>query len=431
MLIKNGFLIDPASDTERLVDLRITDGLIQTLADAGTLTPENGEDELDAAGLMISPGLVDTHIHFRDPGFTYKEDLHTGSLAAAAGGFTSVICMANTSPVIDSVPVLKELMEREALEDIHIFQAAAVSCGLKGEEMTSMKELAAAGACGFTDDGIPLKNAAFLYKAMEEAKALDLPISLHEEDPAFIETNGINHGPVSDALGIYGSPSIAEESLVARDCLLALRSGAQVVIQHISSGQSVELVRTFKAMGANLHAEATPHHFTLTDEAVLKYGALAKMNPPLRTENDRLAIIEGLKDGTIDLIATDHAPHTNTAKTVEFDYAPFGIIGLETAVQICLTELYHKQYLDLPALISKFTKGPADVLGMPIGTLENGRPADITILDPEKEGVVDADKFYSKSRNTPFNGYRYKGLAVGTIVDGKCVFSLLDSLKKE
>ena len=182
MLIKNGFLIDPASDTERLVDLRITDGLIQTLADAGTLTPENGEDELDVAGLMISPGLVDTHIHFRDPGFTYKEDLHTGSLAAAAGGFTSVICMANTSPVIDSVPVFKELMEREALEDIHIFQAAAVSCGLKGEEMTSMKELAAAGACGFTDDGIPLKNAAFLYKAMEEAKALDLPISLHEED---------------------------------------------------------------------------------------------------------------------------------------------------------------------------------------------------------------------------------------------------------
>ena len=200
MLIKNGFLIDPASDTERLVDLRITDGRIQILADAGTLTPKNGEDELDATGLMISPGLVDTHIHFRDPGFTYKEDLHTGSLAAAAGGFTSVICMANTSPVIDSVPVLKELMEREALEDIHIFQAAAVSCGLKGEEMTSMKELAAAGACGFTDDGIPLKNAAFLYKAMEEAKALDLPISLHEEDPAFIETNGINHGPVSDAL---------------------------------------------------------------------------------------------------------------------------------------------------------------------------------------------------------------------------------------
>ena len=351
MLIKNGFLIDPASDTERLVDLRITDGLIQTLADAGTLTPENGEDELDAAGLMISPGLVDTHIHFRDPGFTYKEDLHTGSLAAAAGGFTSVICMANTSPVIDSVPVLKELMEREALEDIHIFQAAAVSCGLKGEEMTSMKELAAAGACGFTDDGIPLKNAAFLYKAMEEAKALDLPISLHEEDPAFIETNGINHGPVSDALGIYGSPSIAEESLVARDCLLALRSGAQVVIQHISSGQSVELVRTFKAMGANLHAEATPHHFTLTDEAVLKYGALAKMNPPLRTENDRLAIIEGLKDGTIDLIATDHAPHSTEEKSRPITQTPSGIIGLETSLALGITSLVRPGHLTLSQLI--------------------------------------------------------------------------------
>ena len=348
MLIKNGFLIDPASDTERLVDLRITDGLIQTLADAGTLTPENGEDELDAAGLMISPGLVDTHIHFRDPGFTYKEDLHTGALAAAAGGFTSVICMANTSPVIDSVPVLKELMEREALEDIHIFQAAAVSCGLKGEEMTSMKELAAAGACGFTDDGIPLKNAAFLYKAMEEAKALDLPISLHE---AFIETNGINHGPVSDALGIYGSPSIAEESLVARDCLLALRSGAQVVIQHISSGQSVELVRTFKAMGANLHAEATPHHFTLTDEAVLKYGALAKMNPPLRTENDRLAIIEGLKDGTIDLIATDHAPHSTEEKSRPITQTPSGIIGLETSLALGITSLVRPGHLTLSRLV--------------------------------------------------------------------------------
>ena len=361
MLIKNGFLIDPASDTERLVDLRITDGLIQTLADAGTLTPENGEDELDAAGLMISPGLVDTHIHFRDPGFTYKEDLHTGSLAAAAGGFTSVICMANTSPVIDSVPVLKELMEREALEDIHIFQAAAVSCGLKGEEMTSMKELAAAGACGFTDDGIPLKNAAFLYKAMEEAKALDLPISLHEEDPAFIETNGINHGPVSDALGIYGSPSIAEESLVARDCLLALRSGAQVVIQHISSGQSVELVRTFKAMGANLHAEATPHHFTLTDEAVLKYGALAKMNPPLRTENDRLAIIEGLKDGTIDLIATDHAPHSTEEKSRPITQTPSGIIGLETSLALGITSLVRPGHLTLSQLIEKMTINPASL----------------------------------------------------------------------
>ena len=420
MLIKNGFLIDPASDTERLVDLRITDGLIQTLADAGTLTPENGEDELDAAGLMISPGLVDTHIHFRDPGFTYKEDLHTGSLAAAAGGFTSVICMANTSPVIDSVPVLKELMEREALEDIHIFQAAAVSCGLKGEEMTSMKELAAAGACGFTDDGIPLKNAAFLYKAMEEAKALDLPISLHEEDPAFIETNGINHGPVSDALGIYGSPSIAEESLVARDCLLALRSGAQVVIQHISSGQSVELVRTFKAMGANLHAEATPHHFTLTDEAVLKYGSLAKMNPPLRTEKDRLAIIEGLKDGTIDLIATDHAPHSTEVKSRPITQTPSGIIGLETSLALGITSLVRPGHLTLSQLIEKMTINPANLYHLPCGSVTEGKAADLVLFDPNEKWIPET--YASKSSNSPFTGWELYGKVKYTICDGKIVY---------
>ena len=420
MLIKNGFLIDPASDTERLVDLRSTDGLIQTLADAGTLTPENGEDELDAAGLMISPGLVDTHIHFRDPGFTYKEDLHTGSLAAAAGGFTSVICMANTSPVIDSVPVLKELMEREALEDIHIFQAAAVSCGLKGEEMTSMKELAATGACGFTDDGIPLKNAAFLYKAMEEAKALDLPISLHEEDPAFIETNGINHGPVSDALGIYGSPSIAEESLVARDCLLALRSGAQVVIQHISSGQSVELVRTFKAMGANLHAEATPHHFTLTDEAVLKYGSIAKMNPPLRTEKDRLAIIEGLKDGTIDLIATDHAPHSTEEKSRPITQTPSGIIGLETALALGITSLVRPGHLTLSQLIEKMTINPANLYHLPCGSVTEGKAADLVLFDPNEKWIPET--YASKSSNSPFTGWELYGKVKYTICDGKIVY---------
>ena len=420
MLIKNGFLIDPASDTERLGDLRITDGRIQILADAGTLTPENGEDELDAAGLMISPGLVDTHIHFRDPGFTYKEDLHTGSLAAAAGGFTSVICMANTSPVIDSVPVLKELMEREALEDIHIFQAAAVSCGLKGEEMTSMKELAAAGACGFTDDGIPLKNAAFLYKAMEEAKALDLPISLHEEDPAFIETNGINHGPVSDALGIYGSPSIAEESLVARDCLLALRSGAQVVIQHISSGQSVELVRTFKAMGANLHAEATPHHFTLTDEAVLKYGSLAKMNPPLRTEKDRLAIIEGLKDGTIDLIATDHAPHSTEEKSRPITQTPSGIIGLETSLALGITSLVRPGHLTLSQLIEKMTINPANLYHLPCGSVTEGKAADLVLFDPNEKWTPET--YASKSSNSPFTGWELYGKVKYTICDGKIVY---------
>ena len=419
MLIKNGFLIDPASDTERLVDLRITDGLIQTLADAGTLTPENGEDELDAAGLMISPGLVDTHIHFRDPGFTYKEDLHTGSLAAAAGGFTSVICMANTSPVIDSVPVLKELMEREALEDIHIFQAAAVSCGLKGEEMTSMKELAAAGACGFTDDGIPLKNAAFLYKAMEEAKALDLPISLHEEDPAYIKQPGVNQGKVSEQLNYGGASYLAEAVMVKRDCELAVKTGAKVDIQHISSGVAVDYVKEAKEKGANVYAEASPHHFTLTEEAVLKYGTLARMNPPLRTEEDRQRIIKGLQEGTIEIIATDHAPHSKEEKDKSLDQAPSGITGIETSLALGVTELVEKGYLSMMQLLEKMTINPAKLYNMEQGRLQEGKPADVVLFDPEEEWEV--KEYKSKATNSPFTGWKLKGKVKYTICDGKII----------
>ena len=419
MLIKNGFLIDPASDTERLVDLRITDGLIQKLADAGTLTPENGEDELDAAGLMISPGLVDTHIHFRDPGFTYKEDLHTGSLAAAAGGFTSVICMANTSPVIDSVPVLKELMEREALEDIHIFQAAAVSCGLKGEEMTSMKELAAAGACGFTDDGIPLKNAAFLYKAMEEAKALDLPISLHEEDPAYIKQPGVNQGKVSEQLNYGGASYLAEAVMVKRDCELAVKTGAKVDIQHISSGVAVDYVEEAKEKGANVYAEASPHHFTLTEEAVLKYGTLARMNPPLRTEEDRQRIIKGLQEGTIEIIATDHAPHSKEEKDKPLDQAPSGITGIETSLALGVTELVEKGYLSMMQLLEKMTINPAKLYNMEQGRLQEGKPADVVLFDPEEEWEV--KEYKSKATNSPFTGWKLKGKVKYTICDGKII----------
>ena len=419
MLIKNGFLIDPASDTERLVDLRITDGLIQTLADAGTLTPENGEDELDAAGLMISPGLVDTHIHFRDPGFTYKEDLHTGSLAAAAGGFTSVICMANTSPVIDSVPVLKELMEREALEDIHIFQAAAVSCGLKGEEMTSMKELAAAGACGFTDDGIPLKNAAFLYKAMEEAKALDLPISLHEEDPAFVKGAGVNMGAVSEQLGYGGASRTAEDVMVARDCILALHTGASVCIQHISSGNSVELVRLAKKLGADVHAEATPHHFTLTEDAVLTYGTMARMNPPVREEADRLKIIEGIQDGTIDMIVTDHAPHSAEEKARPMAQAPSGITGLETSLALGIRSLVQPGYITLMKLMELMSKNPMEFYRMTPGSIQAGAPADIVIFGENEEWTV--EHFHSKASNSPFFGWTLPGKLHYTICNGKIV----------
>ena len=273
MIIKNGIVADPASGLYEHMDILVKDGKIVKIASdiscASDASATENEEIIDASGMIVGPGLIDTHVHFRDPGFTYKEDIHTGSLAAAKGGFTTVVCMANTKPTVDNVDTLKDNLARGKQEKIRMYQAAAISHSLKGQDEVDMTALKEAGACGFTDDGIPLTNAAFCYSAMQNAAKLDMPISLHEEDPAFIKNNGINHGKVSDALGIYGSPSIAEEALVARDCLLALRSGADVVIQHISSGVSVDIVRTYKKLGARLHAEATPHHFTLTEDAVL------------------------------------------------------------------------------------------------------------------------------------------------------------------
>lgn len=417
MIIKNGFITDPATQRTGLYDIRIEDGLIKEIAP--DLAPEPSEETLDACGLTVAPGLIDTHVHFRDPGFTHKETLHTGALAAAKGGFTSVICMANTSPTVDSVPVLDDILTRAKAEKIRIYQAGAVSRSLKGEELTDMDALKKAGACGFTDDGIPLRNASFLYNAMEKAKELDVPISLHEEDPSFIKNNGINHGPVSEELGIYGSPSIAEESLVARDCMLALRSGAQVVIQHISSGRSVELVRMFKAMGANLHAEATPHHFTLTDEAVLKYGTLAKMNPPLRTEADRQEIIRGLSDGTIDIIATDHAPHSREEKKRSITAAPSGIIGLETSLALGITSLVRPGHLSLMQLLEKMTINPARLYHLPAGQITEGAPADLVLFDPEEKWTP--TEYASLSSNSPFTGWELYGKIKVTVCRGLIV----------
>lgn len=417
MIIKNGFITDPATQRTGLYDIRIEDGLIKEIAP--DLAPEPSEETLDAYGLTVAPGLIDTHVHFRDPGFTHKETLHTGALAAAKGGFTSVICMANTSPTVDSVPVLDDILTRAKAEKIRIYQAGAVSRSLKGEELTDMDALKKAGACGFTDDGIPLRNASFLYNAMEKAKELDVPISLHEEDPSFIKNNGINHGPVSEELGIYGSPSIAEESLVARDCMLALRSGAHVVIQHISSGRSVELVRMFKAMGANLHAEATPHHFTLTDEAVLKYGTLAKMNPPLRTEADRQEIIRGLSDGTIDIIATDHAPHSREEKKRSITAAPSGIIGLETSLALGITSLVRPGHLSLMQLLEKMTINPARLYHLPAGQITEGAPADLVLFDPEEKWTP--TEYASLSSNSPFTGWELYGKIKATVCRGLIV----------
>lgn len=417
MLVKNGFIIDPASRSSFRGDIRIGNGLLQEIAPCITAFP--GEKIVDASALTVAPGLIDTHVHFRDPGFLHKETLHTGALAAARGGFTSVICMANTMPVVDNVAVLDEILRRGRAENIHVYQTAAVSQGLKGETLTDMEALKQAGACGFTDDGIPLKNGAFVYRAMETAKKADVPLSLHEEDPSFIKNNGINHGSVSDALGIYGSPSVAEESLVARDCMLALRSGASVVIQHISSRHSVELVRLFRRLGADLHAEATPHHFTLTDSAVLKYGTLAKMNPPLRTEEDRQAIIRGLSDGTIDLIATDHAPHSKEEKARSIAAAPSGIIGLETALALGVTSLVRPGHLTLMELLEKMTINPANLYHLPSGRICQGAPADLVLFDPEEKWIpLD---YASMSSNSPFTGWELYGKVHMTICRGNIV----------
>lgn len=424
MIIKNGTLINPETKEMYPADLILEDGKIYSIdrdCKLSKATKEStGEEVIDAKGLMIAPGLIDTHVHFRDPGFTYKEDIHTGALASAKGGFTSVVCMANTNPTIDSVEVLEEVLKKAQKENIHIYQAASVSYSLKGEKLTDMEELKAHGACGFTDDGIPLLDAKFCYEAMEAAAKLEVPLSLHEEDPAFISNNGINQGEISEKLGVKGSPALAEEVLVARDSMMALHTGLDLVIQHISSGNSVALVRNAKALGAHIHAEATPHHFTLNHEALLEHGSLAKMNPPLREEKDRLQIIEGLKDGTIDLIATDHAPHSEEEKARELTKAPSGIIGLETSLALGITSLVEPGYLSLPELLEKMTINPAKLYKLPAGRMEENAPADLVIFDPKESWTP--TEYASKSRNSPFTRRSLTGKVHYTICNGELVY---------
>ncbi len=418
ILIQGGRMIDPIKKVEQVGDVVIRDGKID---DIGVYENDGRyEQVINASGCVIAPGLVDVHVHFRDPGLTYKEDILTGANAAAAGGFTTVICMANTKPTVDNIDTLQYVIEQAKKTGIHVLASASISKGLKGETLTDMAALKEAGAVGFTDDGIPLMNGKLLQQAMEQAAKLGLPISLHEEDPCFIKHNGINHGSVSEKLEIYGSPSVAEDSLVARDCMIALDTGAKVNIQHISSAKAVEAVRLAKKMGANVYAEVTPHHFTLTEDAVLKYGTLAKMNPPLRTEADRQALIQGLQDGTIDMIATDHAPHSREEKSKALTEAPSGIIGLETALALGITELVEKGYLTLPELIEKKSLNPARLYGLDCGKMEEGAKADLVIFHPKESFTV--EKFYSKSANSPFIGWKLKGKIHYTICDGKIVY---------
>lgn len=418
MIIKNGLLIDPVKEMTYVADLRISDGKIAEIAE--NLEACEGEEIIDASGKCVAPGLIDGHVHFRDPGFTYKEDIHTGALSAAAGGFTTVICMANTKPVVDNVEILKYVLDTGKNEKINVLQAGAVSVGFKGEEMTNFEELLANGATGLTDDGIPLKDENFVRRAMEKAKELDVVLSFHEEDPAFITNNGVNRGKASEFFGIGGSPEEAEISLVKRDCELAKEIGAKINVQHISSGKAVDLVRQAKAAGANVYAEATPHHFTLTEEACIKHGTLAKMNPPLRTEEDRLAIIKGLQDGTIDMIATDHAPHSAEEKAKPITDAPSGIIGLETSLALGITSLVKPGHLSLVELIKKMSLNPAVIYGLDKGTLNIGKDADLVIFDTEK--CWTPQNYYSKATNSPFTGAELTGEVVMTICGGEIAF---------
>lgn len=428
MLIKNGRVIDPESGFDGLADLLIENGKIKKIVKridggADNTVPErvNGADEvLDASGMIIAPGLVDVHVHFRDPGLTHKEDIETGAAAAKAGGYTTVVCMANTNPAADNPDTIGYIIEKGKKTGIHVLAAAAVSKGLKGRELTDMDALKACGAAGFTDDGIPLMDEKLVKQAMEKARELNLPLSFHEEDPAFIINNGINKGVVSDQLGIGGSPALAEDSLVARDCMIALHTGAAVNIQHISSRNSVKMVALAKQLGADVWAEVTPHHFTLDETAVLKHGTLAKMNPPLRTEKDREALIEGLKSGAIDIIATDHAPHSREEKEKPLTAAPSGIIGLETALPLAVTNLVKEGHLTYVQLFEKMCLNPARLYRLDSGRIKEGSDADLVIFD-DRESFTVGD-FVSKSSNSPFTGETLYGRVRFTICGGKVVF---------
>ena len=419
MIIKNGLLIDPVKEMTYVSDLKIADGKIVEIAE--NITAADGEELIDATGKCVAPGLIDGHVHFRDPGFTYKEDIHTGALSSAAGGFTTVICMANTKPIVDDVETLTYVLETAKAEKINVLQAGAVSVDFKGEELTDFEALLAAGATGLTDDGIPLKDEKFVRAAMEKAKALDVVLSFHEEDPALITNNGVNRGKASEFFGIGGSPKDAEVSLVKRDCELAKEIGAKINVQHISSAEAVDLVRQAKASGAKVYAEATPHHFTLTEEACIKHGTLAKMNPPLRTEEDRLAIIKGLQDGTIDMIATDHAPHSAEEKAKPITDAPSGIIGLETSLALGITSLVKPGHLSIVELIKKMSLNPAIVYGLDKGTLNIGKDADLVIFDMDQ--CWTPKNYYSKATNTPFTGTELCGMVCMTICGGEIAFS--------
>ena len=421
ILIKDGRIVDPKRGIDDVLDIIVEDGKIKKIGKYQR--GDEYERIIEAKGYVVAPGLIDVHVHFRDPGLTYKEDIQTGAAAAKKGGFTTVVCMANTKPPVDSVETVQYVLEEGKKTGIHVLPAACISVGMKGQELTDMDALKAAGAVGFTDDGIPLMDVKLVQEAMLKAKSLDVPLSFHEEDPAFITENGINAGEVAKKLGITGSPALAEDSLVARDCMIALHTGASVNIQHISSKNAVKMVKLAKELGADVTAEVTPHHFSLDESAVLEHGSMAKMNPPLRTVADRYGIIEGIKDGSIDMIATDHAPHNPEEKATEPVWkAPSGIIGLETALGLAVTKLVRKGHLTMIQLMEKMSLNPAKLYRFDKGYIDEGADADLVIFDENESWEVTRDELASKSCNTPFLGTTLYGKVKYTICGGNVVY---------
>jgi dihydroorotase len=420
ILIKNGRIINPASGIDKKADILISDGKVEKISEN---IEESAERTIDAAGKWVVPGLIDVHVHLREPGFEYKETIATGSYAAAAGGYTTICCMPNTKPVVDSeimVEYIKLKAQREAV--VNVLPIGAITKGQKGEELAEIGKMAKAGACAISEDGRSVVNSGILKTAMSYSKMFDIPVLSHCEDKDLVAGGCMNYGAQSQIMGLKGISNDSEDVIVARDIILAKSTGARLHICHVSTKGAVDLIRYAKSQGQDVSAEITPHHFTLDDTAVDSYDANTKMNPPLRSKEDVEAVREALEDGTAEIIATDHAPHSSDEKNCEYEKAAFGIVGLETALPLGITVLVDGGYITENQLIEKMSVNPAKLLGIKKGNISEGFDADITIINPDIQYSIDSSTFLSKGKNTPFNGYKVRGKVEMTIVGGKIVF---------
>ena len=425
LVIRGGHIVDPSQSHDAVGDVLIVDG---TIASIGVdVDAPDGALEVAAAGLLVTPGLIDVHVHLREPGGEHRETIASGAKAAAAGGFTAICAMPNTDPVVDDPAGVRFVVAQAAAAGAaRVYPLGAISTGQKGEQLAAVGEMVAAGAVGITDDGNPVMDSGLMRMALAYAQTFDIPVADHPEDLGLSKQGVMNEGLVATRLGLRGKPNASEDVHIVRDLLLAELTGGRIHLQHVSTAWGVEAIRQAKARGVRVTAEATPHHLTLTDERVDGYDTNAKMNPPLRSAVDRDAVRAGLADGTLDVYATDHAPHHYDEKEQAFDDAPNGIVGLETSLGIGLTHVVGEGVIDLPTLIDRMSWGPARAFGLPGGTLAVGAPADVTVIDPEAAWTVDSDTFLSRSRNTPFHGAELKGRTRYTIVGGAIVWESSD-----